>query len=185
MGSTYVNFTLRGPSQQAVAKALSGRSAFISPSFNGCVVVYDKNSEEQSKEIEPLGAKLSRELGCPVLAVFVYHDDILYYWLFEQGEQTDKYDSNPSHFDEDAQESAPPVGGNAEKLCMAFGVQKSSDVERILRMNSDGNFFEFKRQGALYKTLGLPECAVSTGYGYINRGEMPADLKTEDLVTVT
>src|SRR5947209_1914882 len=98
MGNTYVNYTLRGPSQQAVATALAGRSAIVTPARNGNVVVYDEQSEEISDTIAELGAGLSRDLTCPVLALFVYDDDILYYWLFENGELIDQYDSSPNYF---------------------------------------------------------------------------------------
>ena len=40
MGSFYTNYTLRGPSQTAVAKALAGSSAMVSPESGGCVVVF-------------------------------------------------------------------------------------------------------------------------------------------------
>jgi hypothetical protein len=189
MGNTYVNYTLQGPSQQAVAAALTGRSAIVSPAKNGFVVVFDEESEQQSDNISELGANLSKVLRCPVLAVFVYDDDILYYHLFKNGELIDEYDSAPDAFNEDADPDKPtaPSGGDAQKLCEAFNVQKAGEVERILRTGSiitGGYDFEIFRHEALCKTLGLPEFAVAAGYGYISRGEVPAGLEAKDLVRV-
>ena len=46
MGNTYTNYTLCGPSQQEIAKALAGRSAIVTPPAHGCVVVFDEQSDE-------------------------------------------------------------------------------------------------------------------------------------------
>ena len=190
MGNTYVNYTLRGPGQQAVAAALAGRSAIVSPAQNDTVVVFDEESEHASDSITGLGSSLSRGFDCPVLAVFVYDDDVLYYRLFEHGELVDEYDSAPDQFDEDADPDNPvgPSGGDAQKLCQAFGVQKATEVERILRTGSGlsgGYDFEIFRHEALCKALGLPGFAVAAGYGYITRGEVPPGLEAKDLVRVT
>ena len=48
MGNFYTNYTLRGPSQEAVVKAMAGRAAFVTPEQNGCVVVFDEKSDSQN-----------------------------------------------------------------------------------------------------------------------------------------
>src|SRR5262245_28249420 len=99
MGNFYTNYTLRGPSQQAVAAALSGRTAIVTPASNGAVVVFDEESDSQdSHAIAQLGAHLSQTLNCPVLAVLNHDDDILFYQLYEGGAQTDQYCSAPGYF---------------------------------------------------------------------------------------
>jgi len=103
MGNFYTNYTLRGPDQQAVAKALAGRSAIVTPAQDGCVVVFDERSDEQEQEvITELAASLSREFGCPVLAVVNHDDDIFWYQLYVSGELADEYDSSPGYFDPSA-----------------------------------------------------------------------------------
>ncbi len=58
MGSFYTNYTLRRPSQQAVAAALAGRSAIVTPAEDGCVVVFDEQSDEQDRAVH--GACLAK-----------------------------------------------------------------------------------------------------------------------------
>jgi hypothetical protein len=42
MGNFYTNYTLRGPSQSAVAAALAGRSAIVTPKQDGSIIVFDE-----------------------------------------------------------------------------------------------------------------------------------------------
>ena len=129
MGNFYTNYTLKGPSQQAVVAALAGRSAIITPAQNGCVVVFDEQSDEQdSTVITELASRLSRELRCPVLAVLNHDDDVFWYQLYLSGELADEYDSSPGYFDPSVEPSAP-AGGDAEKLCSAFGAASAAAVE--------------------------------------------------------
>ena len=51
MGNFYTNYTLKGPGQQAVASALAGRKALVTPENNGCVMVFDEQSDSQDAEI--------------------------------------------------------------------------------------------------------------------------------------
>ena len=79
MGGFYTNYTLRGPSQQAVSAALAGRKAVVTPEHAGCVVAFDEASDDQDEErIAELASRLSSELRCPVLAVLDHDDDILW-----------------------------------------------------------------------------------------------------------
>jgi len=121
MGNFYVNYTLRGPSQQAIAAELAGRAAIVSPEKNGCVVVFDEESDDQNDEIiAEIASRLSGKLRCALLSVLNHDDDILQYKLYSDGEMVDDYDSNPSYF-ENAEEGDPddpeaasgePRGGN-------------------------------------------------------------------------
>jgi hypothetical protein len=169
MGNFYTNYTLRGPSQEAVAKALSGRSAIVTPQRDGCVVVFDEQSDEQDLEvITGLARDVSGELRCPVLAILNHDDDILWYQLYLSGELSDEYDSSPSYFDPEAEPSVP-AGGDAQKLCAAFSSSNVAEVERILRKSSfdeDGYVFAFERHADLARALGLPSFAVGAGYTY-------------------
>ena len=87
MGNMYVNYTLRGVTQRAVADALSGRACIVTPAVNDTVVAFDEESEKQDvRVISSLASRLSRELFCRVLAVLNHGDDILWYQLYVNGE---------------------------------------------------------------------------------------------------
>jgi hypothetical protein len=188
MGNFYTNYTLRGPSQQGVAKALTGRSAIVTPQQDGCVVVFDEQSDEQNMDVlTDLARDLSGELRCPVLAVLNHDDDILWYQLYLIGELSDEYNSCPSYFDPEAEPSGPE-GGDAQKLCVAFGSTNLHEVERILRKSAfdgDGYAFAVERHTDLARALGLPGFAVGGGYSYVADGEIPDGLSDEDLLRVT
>lgn len=187
MGNFYTNYTLRGPSPQAVAAALAGRSAFVTPAQNGCVVVFDEESDEQDTEIiTELASRLSRELRCPVLAVLNHDDDIFWYQLYLSGELADEYDSSPGYFDPEAEPSAP-AGGDAQKLCSAFGASSVAEVESVLRKSSfdeDGYTFAFERHADLARALSLPAFGVGAGFRYVSEGELPEGLDEDRLLRV-
>jgi hypothetical protein len=186
MGNFYTNYTLRGPSRQSVIAALAGRSAIVSPAQDGCVVVYDEESEEQDEEIiAELAARLSGELQCPLLAVYNHDDSILWYRLYVSGELVDDYNSDPGYFAKSEEESmAAPEGGNARKLCEVFGSTAFEEVEGILRsdyLEQGGCTFAFERHEDLAGALGIPSFCVG-GFEQISIGELPAELDKNDLV---
>jgi uncharacterized protein (DUF433 family) len=187
MGNFYTNYTLRGPSQQSVATALAGRSAIVTPAQDGCVVVFDEQSDDQdSGVITELASRLSEELRCPVLAVLNHDDDILWYQLYLSGELADEYDSSPGYFDASA-ESCAPTGGDAQKLCSAFGAASVAEVESILRKSSldeGGYTFAVERHTDLARALGIPSFGVGAGFRYIADGELPEGLDESEMVRV-
>src|SRR5256885_10876113 len=80
MGSFYTNITLRTTQQFAVIDALKAqhRDAFVSRAENGCVVVCDRETEEQDiEELNSLASSLSGTFRCPALAVLNHDDDVL------------------------------------------------------------------------------------------------------------
>jgi len=188
MGNFYTNYTLKGPSQQAVAAAFAGRSAIITPVRDGCVVVFDEASDAQdSAVITELASQLSREFRCPVLAVLNHDDDILWYQLFLSGDLADEYDSSPGYFDPSAEPSAP-AGGSSERLCRAFGSEEQDAVEAVLRKSSyddDGYVFAFERHADLVRTLGIPDWAVGTAYASFDRDEFPDGLSASTILRTT
>jgi hypothetical protein len=188
MGNFYTNYTLRGPSQTAVADMLRGRQAVVTTAENGCVVAFDEASDSQdSTVITELAAKLSGAFQCPVLAVLNHDDDILWYQLYEGGKLTDEYDSSPGYFDPEAEPSVP-AGGDAERLCSAFGASDPGAVERVLRKSSydeDGYAFAFERHADLVRALGVPEFSVGTAYASFDSDEVPEGLSKRNIVRVS
>src|SRR5688572_24805790 len=102
MGSFYTNITLRTTEQAGVTDTLRSakRSAYVSQPMNGCVVVYDRESEDQDIEVlKKLASSLSSKLKCAALSVLIHDDDVLIYTLHENGKVTDEYISWPKYFD--------------------------------------------------------------------------------------
>lgn len=178
MGNFYVNYTLRGLSQQDVAAAVADRRARVTPVHNNCVVVFDEASDSQNATIiGDLASKLSRKFACPVLAVLDHDDDILWYQLYEKGELTDEYDSTPGYFDTDAEPSTPG-GGDAARLCAAFGGDAAT-VDTVLR---GGYVFAFERHAAMVQALGISDYAVGTSYESFDCDELPEGLAAHDVL---
>lgn len=187
MGNFYTNYTLRGPSQQAVAAALAERSAIVTQAQDNCVVVFDEASDDQDQKIiTKLASQLSRDLRCPVLAVLNHDDDIFWYQLYLSGKLADEYDSSPGYFDASAEPSAP-TGGDAHKLCTAFGVSSVAEVENILRKSSfdeGGYTFAVERHADLARSLGIPDFAVGAGFSSISDGDLPEGLDEGSILRI-
>jgi len=134
MGNFYTNITLKGPDQYHVLEFLreNSREAFVSKDLNEFVVVFDAKSESQDDKVFRQAAlSLSSKFCCPALAVLNHDDDVLCYWLFESGKETDSYNSNPGYF---TGKPLPPSGGNIRSLIDAFGCEcEPASAEEILR----------------------------------------------------
>lgn len=185
MGNFYVNYTLRGVTQEAAAKSLAGRTCIVTPTVNETIVVFDEESDNQDQRvISRLATKLSQNLRCPVLAVLNHDDDILWYQLYTDGKLCDEYDSSPGYFDQSAKPSAP-VGGDAAKLCSAFGSGKPEEVERVLRKSAfddDGYTLAFERHGDLVSALGISTYGVGTAYASFENDELPEGLSADEII---
>jgi hypothetical protein len=185
MGNFYTNITLRSEDTGRIMQTLTeqGRTAFVAEPREGFSVVYDRASDEQDPEvIDEVATQLSKGLGCAALAVLNHDDDVLWYGLYDRGKLVDEYSSAPGYFDGD---DRPPEGGDAKRLCRAFGAEgRAADVEVLLRAppgSDDGFVFEVERHQALVETLGLPESAVGAGFTYIEAGELPDGLEAAQL----
>lgn len=182
MGNFYVNYTVRSSDAQAVAKAFSGRRAFVTSVPGQPVVTFDEAADSQEEAVvKGLGCHLSEAAGVPVLGVLNHDDDILWCGLFESGQCVDEYDSSPDYF-KDEGEPRGPTGGDASKLCQAFGSDNREAVESILR--NDDYVFACERHEALVKALGLPTFGVASSFAYISQGEMPLGLSPNHLLKV-
>lgn len=169
MGFFYTSIILNGPAQESVTQYLvtGGYAAFVSPTVEGRTVVLEKESEDQGPPLFDLASGLSAHFRCPALAALLHDGDFLYYQLFEDGMRTDAYNSEPSYFIDE--EPRPPEGGDARRLCKAFGVPQAIDeVNDILRDVSDDAAEHWvdaeDRHDRLVRTLGLPSFASGVGF---------------------
>ena len=180
MGAFYGNITLRGPSQEKVTQSLRGRRAIVSPKVGDYTVAFDSTCDEQDFEkIRTLTSRLSRELDCFAFAVIVHDDDLLGYFLYDNGELTDWYNSAPSYFNFGSSgEAEGPAGGIAVRLCKAFGAGNPTRLERILRRRPGrgGYAIETDRHSDIVRELSLPRFTVGTTLASFDRGEYPEGL---------
>jgi len=179
VGSLYVNYTVRSGDQAAVAKSLKGRNAYVTPVKDAALVVADEAAETQEIDaVREVGELLSTSLKTQVLAVLNHDDDMLWCGLFDQGRLTDEYNSAPAYFEGG---SDPPNGGDARKLCAAFGRAGSEkQLDAVLRKTD--YVFANERHADLVAALGLPAFAVGCGFNYLEEGELPEGLSEGDLV---
>lgn len=189
MGNFYVNHTVRAP-QKDVAGLLEreGHTAFVGPTANGFTVVCDAECDNQdTNAIRALGRKLSSSLKSPVLAVLNHDDDILCYWLFEEGELIEEYNSCPDYFDEDESDSdegemdseesestTPSRMSDGEELCRVFGGPGKRERVRAI-LTGEGHVFAIMAHQELVNTLGLPSGSVGSGYRYVAQGDAGLD----------
>ncbi len=185
MGNFYVNFTVRSDDPLRIASTLkqARRKAFVTPPVNGQVVVYEEESDNQdTRAIEEVGRLLSGELKAAVLAVLNHDDDVLCYWLFEDGQLSDSYNSRPDYFGEVEPDGAG-TGGDARRLCAAFSAESATDRVQAVLAGKDYGFALF-RHSELVKLLGLPDYGVGCGFRYVSMNEPPEGLDLDDLICV-
>lgn len=171
MGNSYRNVVLRADID-SVADILQrlDRRAYVA-AHDGVVVVYDERAEGEEKALEALVALLSSRLGRPALGFSNYDDDVLEYLLAEEGRIVDRYDSYPGLFKRKAGDV--PVGGDARRLCAAFGVpRQESAIAAVLRQAHREFVVEIERHEQLLQLLGLPTDFPLLGYEYVDRGEL-------------
>jgi hypothetical protein len=167
MGNFYGNITLRTDDRAGVMITLGAlrRDAYV-VSTPGFVVVYDREELDRSR-LNRLLLKLSEHFACVGFAVAVGDDDVLEYGLADRGRLVDEYDSNPGY---DTGRATPPRGGDAARLCAAFGrIGRQEAVRAILHDLSPT--LEVERHQALIEALDLPDAAVGMGFAYIADGQ--------------
>ncbi|MFT3883423.1 MAG: hypothetical protein QM703_27705 [Gemmatales bacterium] len=185
MGLFYANITVHRAERIALLTELrrNQRIAFISPTVNGSTTVFDQAIDEQDFDvIEQFGCSLTKALNCSALAAVLHDDDVLYLFLFEQGEVIDRYDSLPEYFVKDA-EPGPPEGGDGELICKVFNrPDQLYRVEELLRANLLEDELpeilgEQERHLALCEELGLPPYAAALGYEAIAEQYVPEEFE--------
>lgn len=184
MGNFYVNVTLNGPDRDEIAGHLraEGYKAYVSPTVNGMTVVAEERCDSQDGNfIRTFTAKLSKQFGCPAFAILNHDDDVLQYWLFDEGKLHHEYNSSPNYFaeeheDEDDDDAVDrPIGGDAKALCDALGCPGNVPaVHLALTQTEDDNsdlVFACERHVALLSALGRPTAAVGFAWIYLQRNE--------------
>ena len=174
MGNFYTNIVLRDDDVDAVAAALERmkRKAYVAGASKFTIVFDEVCDKQDLEELQRLAAKLSGQHG-PAFAVCNHDDDVLWYGLAVGGRVVDTYNSFPSYFDEGGED---PEGGNAERLCAAFGrSERRADVDALLRRQHSEIGLEVDRHLDLCRLLELPSESVGLGYTYVSQGEFASE----------
>lgn len=194
MGSKYNNLTVRGAERDDIIRLLQekGHTAFVSPSVNGFTVVWHDylNSSGWNAETGTyehyfnVALDLSQELGCTVLQVLNFDDDILTYTLRDKGVEVDAYDSvNEAEYwgpyDDEAEAAAAAQyerrAGDAALLCNTLGaphrVQELDDL-----LHNKEFVVEVDRHQQLVELLSLPVYAVGFDLHDIENNDLPDGL---------
>lgn len=169
MGNFYVNHTVRFHDAAAVAAVLQAnrRSAWVAPAVDGQVVVYDEAADSQAEaEFRAVARLLSRELNAACLMVLNHDDSVLIYELYEAGQRTEDYSSNPAFPNGRGKPS-----GRGARLCSVWG--QAAAAFGVAAILSRDFLFAWERHAELAKALAIPEHSVGTGFGYVEQGEFP------------
>ncbi|MCY6493920.1 hypothetical protein [Leptolyngbya sp. GGD] len=148
MGSSYANTVLYKVEQTETVQALfeMGRVAYVSPSCNNFVVVYDQDMAspyeanlERLEQLSPqsrsllhqhhgspyqsvsavLAGVLSEKLSCPALSVVVHDSSQLWYCLCQNGEVLDEYEEGTTTL------------GKPRVMCEAFELYTPELIQQI------------------------------------------------------
>ena len=190
MGSFYVNVTLKGPDQKDIGRYLAEQNlqAFVSPTIDGFTTVYEAECDKQDeRHIRQFTSALSEHFTCPALAVLDHDDDMLCYWLCQNGALVHEYNSYPGYFAETPSDDMfVPAGGDAPALCQALGSNAEPDVvERVLRdtyKETQKYIFASERHSDLVTLLGLPGHSLRCGFMYLANGDYPDGLGESDFL---
>ena len=112
MGLFCVNLHFRTSDDNAVSAALKQRGVSrcqVVPAANGWTSLYEEQASQQDDErIRDLARGLSDDLHVAAIAFLVHDSDVACYWLFDNGQLLDEYNSYPDYFDADAEGDEPP-----------------------------------------------------------------------------
>ena len=174
MGNFYTNIVVRDDHLDAVAATLERRKrrAYVAAASKYTIVFDEACDHQDLDEIERLATLLSAQHG-PAFGVCNHDDDVLWYALAVGGRVVDRYNSLPSYFDEGGDD---PEGGDAERLCTAFGrSDRRADVDALLRRRHKEIGLEVDRHLDLCRLLDLPTESVGLGYSYVSQGEFASE----------
>jgi hypothetical protein len=120
MGLFCASLHFRGTDEAALRSTLEQRALTqfrIAPSKGSWTSVYEERCSQQDEDwIRELTGELAREVHAPAVAFMVHDSDIACYWLFDNDEQLDEYNSFPDYFDAGGGKPAGPRGGRPEAL---------------------------------------------------------------------
>jgi hypothetical protein len=196
MGNWYTNISLKDVNPSEVLSRLNelGRTAIVTPSVDGWLVVYDQECDKFDLDIlESLALTLSTHLQCTAIPCFNADDDVLWLAIYENGKRTSRYTSSLEEFEDRSEFPAPREFAAA--LCRVFGkpepvreivaiLQRSRGALGLLRLMKIPLAYvvEIERHQDLAALLGIPAASVGLGFQYVSRGELAPGMQLESLL---
>jgi hypothetical protein len=178
MGSFIVNVNVRATHRQAVEKeikAFNPAAAWVTGAKNGWITIYEEGASTQDENrIRELTEHVSSGLKSPAIAFLVHDSDFLCYWLFDDGQLIDEFNSCPDYFDEGENEEA--LAGKPEvilKYCPPG--TKLSDVEQVL--SDKGQVFADSQLAQLAELLGIDSTRSCVDFRDIGSEIQPEELE--------
>ncbi|MDC3953165.1 hypothetical protein [Polyangium jinanense] len=140
----------------------------LGPNKHGWVSIYDERTEGQDQALlDGLAALASRALGAPAITVLVHDSDVLCMDLFAEGACVDRYNSHPSYFGEEADESdAEEVSGHPERWASRFALGISA--AELSAIWSGKELFAEATLAETARALGAPPERMGVGYRYLD-----------------
>jgi hypothetical protein len=122
MGLFCVNLHFQTNDDQALRAALNRRNIArfcVIPAHGGWTTLYEEQASGQDDgRIGELAGGLSRDLHTAAIAFLVHDSDIASYWLFDNGQLLDEFNSCPDYFDMagPGEQQSSPSGGRTDLL---------------------------------------------------------------------
>jgi hypothetical protein len=186
MGNFYVNITTRKAKTDEILIYLKSKklSAYlIEGPKDFCAIYEEVCDDQQTGHISNLLKEISQGCNCAAIGMLNHDDDILAYELWLNGMKVDEYDSCPGYFSGD-EDHFYPEGGDAKLLAELMG--DGGNIEAIYKVlkaaGDEGYVFAIERHEALVKAIGLPIHSVGYGFRYISGGEIPQEIKEENII---
>jgi hypothetical protein len=180
MGASFTNCQVRSSDANAVATVLAPLlklRAYISPASGGWVTVYDEATESQdSKLLIKLAKELSKALKTEVFGFLVHDSGIAVYYLCQNGELVDEFNSCPDYFGNEvsAAEGECARGVTEKLLPLAVAGTTREQIDAIIHPASEEDFPLMAEDiiRDLGILLGMDENRTGLGFEYFeNEGE--------------
>src|SRR5438045_1452946 len=105
----------------------------VSPPLNGWVSVYPSGSGQDEK----ISRQIARRLGCDILHLISYHEEVFLYFFYRDGKLLDRYSSRPDQFREVSPSLRRKLRGRPELFRDLFADRRALDEVKAILAHSD------------------------------------------------
>jgi hypothetical protein len=172
MGSFFTNFHVRSESVAEVVRSVTPlveRRAYVSPPRNGWITIYDEASDDQDDAIiRRIASGVSKALQTSVVAFLVHDSDIAAYWIYQNGQLNDEFNSAPDYFGAKVSaQTAARVRGNTDTLLPLCTPETTrAQVEAVLHPPGGFALMGEDIVSDIGELLGLDESRRTLGFRY-------------------